>query len=318
MNVLNVASDNASSSSATSSSLNVVRLLGMRRFPGLDQVEIDDLAKLLAATTERVVRKNTTLAKRGAPLGSAYFIIEGALRIREGRGGSTAERILGANTIAGIVEMISENEEGLDIECVSDAVVLELERADFLAFCADNFEMLAELLRTFSERVLRLSPFEGTNALHSSARSARGLPHLDPAKYVDRLRLLSRIEALKPFGTETISDLAVALKEERVSPPTQERCLMRAGHAIDSLYVVLSGGLQLGSVRVEPGNVFGLLHAVSESPLAFDLVARPNTRVLTCRREILSDLLEDNLAFTLAWLRELAERILELDAARGR
>jgi hypothetical protein len=53
----------------------------MRRFPGLDQVDIDDLAKLLAATTEREVRKNTVLAKRGSPVGAAYFIIEGELRV---------------------------------------------------------------------------------------------------------------------------------------------------------------------------------------------------------------------------------------------
>jgi CRP-like cAMP-binding protein len=229
---------------------------------------------------------------------------------------------LGANKIAGIVEMIAASPDGLDIVCLSDAVVLELEKADFLAFCSENFEMLAELLRTFSARVLLLSPFEGVGesavtTAEGASGSAFAARKNRESGFVDRLLLLHRIEALRPFGAETISDLAVALKEKQVSPPTETACLTRAGQPLDSLFVVLSGSLELAGarVRVNPGSVFGLLHSVSEAPLAFDLIAHPNTRVLTCRREVLSDLLEDNIAFTLAWLRRLAERILELSEA---
>ena len=42
--------------------------------------------------------------------------------------------------------MIAESDDGLDIDCVTDAIVLELERDDFLALSTENFDILEGLL----------------------------------------------------------------------------------------------------------------------------------------------------------------------------
>ena len=277
-------------------SLSAVRLLGLRRFPGLERVDVDDLAKLLGATTERTIPAGTRLAKRGAPLGAAWFVIEGELRTT-GRNGS---RSVGPNQTAGMIEMVSEHREGLDIDCVTDAVVLELDKADFLAFCAENFDMLEALLRNIGAHVLARAPLEGTE--QASLRSWTA----GTCRFVDRLLFLHALTSFGPFGGETIADLAAALDERRESG-----VLVPAGRAIDRLYVVVDGSLRFGSSEFGPGSIFGFLHCVAELPLPYDLVATETTTVLSCGREIVTDLLEDNVPFALGWLQRLAQRLVE-------
>jgi CRP-like cAMP-binding protein len=279
-------------------SLSAVRLLGLRRFPGLENVDIDDLAKLLAATTERTVSRGSHLATRGSPLPAAYFVIEGALRTSAGNGWHE----VGPNETAGMVAMISEHPDGLEIECTAEALVLELERADFLAFNAENFDMLEELVRAFSARVLSLSPLEGTeDAAEPTWKGNR-------SGFVERLLFLQGLASVSPFGAEATAELATVLEERRPAAGV----LAPAGSAIDALYIVVAGALRFGSAALKPGSLFGLLHAVAHAPLPFDLVASPDTIVLTCRPETLVDLLEDNVPFMLAWLRQLANRLVEL------
>jgi len=279
-------------------SLSALRLLGLRRFAGFERVDVDDLAKLLAATTERTLPSGTHLAKRGAPLLAAYFVIEGTLRVSLG----DRSHDVGPNETAGMVDMIAGRPEGLDIDCVTDAVVLELENADFIAFNAENFDMLEALLRAFSARVLTLSPLEG------STQPAQKSPRRTTSGFVERLLFLHGLEAFGALGAETTADLAAALEEHQPLPGV----IVPKGHPTGALYVVVEGALRFGMSEIQPGGVFGLLHSVAQSPLPFDLVATNGTKVLTCRREIVADLLEDNVAFTLAWLQKLAQRLLEL------
>jgi CRP-like cAMP-binding protein len=274
-------------------------LLGMRRFAGMADVDLNDAAKLLATATERSLAAGAQLSALGAPLTTAWFIVEGELRFGDGK----REQRAGPYEAVGFLELFGEIADGLEVECVTDAVVLEIERSHLLALLADDFDGLVELLRSFSAAILQVSPFE------QSPMRARPPAGPSPLSFVERLVFLHELSAFAEAGVGTVAELALQVSDTDVSGT-----LLCAGSALDQMFFVVRGALRYGDADVAAGSSFGALHAIGEIPLAHDLVAERGATVIACEVAVVLDMLEDDLPLALTWLRGLAARVVELSA----
>lgn len=265
------------------------RLLSLRRFVGMEDMDADDAAEFLALTSERVVRAGTRLAQSGSALDRAWLVVEGELAI-----GPHHQRI-GPGQLAGVVEMLSGSAAGLDVECRRDAVVLEIHGEDFFTLLGGNFEMLAGVMAGLSGALIELESFSGAPALTEVQYPP------PPLGFVDKLLIFRERSDFLAGGAETVTELAAATTDVTVSGVVE-----RAGQVIERMYVVLAGTLRYGALEVGPGDGFGGVHGLAEVPLAFDVVAAPQTRVLVLSIDAMMDALDDDVPFALSWVRALA------------
>ncbi len=284
--------------------LDAERLLQLRRFPGFQDVAVDDAALLLGAMTERALAPGEVLARRGAPLGAAWFVVEGALEVES----ANHPRTVSAPDMVGMLELMSGDPDGLGVVCASSAVVLELEQADLLAILASDFDMLARSMLSLCRGILMLSPHEGGPVSPVFAQR-----RIEALSFVDALLLIHELSPFGAVGAETMAELAASFTEVSLSGVVEAR-----GQVTERVLLVLEGELTYGPVVVPTGGGFGALHAIAEAPLAHDLIAAEGTRALVWSIDTIMDALDDDVPFALRWLREMAGRAQALASALPR
>lgn len=279
--------------------LNTQRLLALRSFAGFEDLDLADAALLLGAMTERALKPGMKLSKRGAPLCAAWFVVEGELAVTDAAG----RRVVHAGETAGMLELLSETHDGPELESAGEAIVLELEKADFTAMLSGNFEMVADAMRSLSRVILQYAPLEGGPVSMIEPQRAGDLD------FVDLLLLLHHLSPFGEVGAETMSELAASLTELTLSGTVAVE-----GQINERIYLVLRGRLRYGALEATSGHGFGALQAIAEAPLAHDLIADEDTRVFAWSLNTIMDALDDDIPFAMRWLREWAQRVQRLVA----
>ena len=275
------------------------RLFGLHRVLQMTSVSLEDATRLLSAMTERTYASGAVLALRGRPLDAAFFVLDGEVAATSARGAVVQAR---ANDNAGFVELLSEDPDGLDIRCVADATVLEIEKSDFLRMAAEDFGMMETIQRAFASSLVRAIPFGRT--IHRSVPTWTTCP----VGYVERMLFLRELSALYDSGIATLAELAQMGTETTIDGGV----LLPAGQTLDGLYLVTSGTLAHGDTELVPGDTFGWLQSMAREPLSDDLVATGAASVLVFSLEAMLELLEEDVPFALASMRRLAQEILAL------
>ena len=277
--------------------LEVEQLLTMRQFVGLESLSLDAAARILATMTERTLEAGTRLSEGGKPLDAAWFLREGEIAIGDP---ARASHVATRDPI-GLLELLAESPQGLEITCVTEVVVFEIRGEELTALLADDFDGLVGAMRSISGAILSLSEMEPSFAEPPSHRGEV------PMSFVDRLLFLRGLSAFTIAGAETTAELALAMKEKVV-----DGLVATKGAYLEDMFVVVDGMLRYGTGEVGPGNVFGAYHGFGEAALTHDLVATAGTRVLALPVEVLLDLAEDDVFLAVSWLRGLAARLLEV------
>ena len=273
------------------------RILALRTFLGLEDLAISEAVQLLGMMTERRVPAGTVLAKRGASVPAAWFVLEGELRI----GHAGGERRVGAHEIAGILELLGDTPDGLDVVTATDVVALEVGRDDLVAQLAVDFEMVRGVLQQLSANLLMVAPdIDRTEPLVPAPAPGK------PLDFAMRLRFARGLGSFPPSAIATLADVAEAFEEE-----TAEGTVLPAGATVDRIWIVVEGELHAGEARFVPGSMFGRLPAIAEAALAHDVVAAPGTRLLGLPMATVLDLYEDDATGALFAIRVLAEHLAD-------
>lgn len=268
------------------------RILALRTFLGMGDLAISEAVQLLGMMTERRWPAGTVLARSGAPMPAAWFVLEGELRL----GVSPGDRRVGAHEIAGILELLGDTPDGADVVTVTDAVALEIGRDDLFAQLGLDFEMVRGVIQTLSANLIKIAPdIDHTEPLVSLPASGQRLD------FATRLRFARGLGSFPPSAIATLSEVAAAFEET-----TTEGILLAAGATVDRIWIVVEGELRAGESRFVPGSMFGRLPAFAEAALAHDVVAEPGTRLLGLPMATVLDLYEDDTAGALFAVRVLA------------
>ena len=169
-------------------------LRGTKLFQVLKPEELDGL---LGLVTERRVRRDEPVMRRGDPDASLMVLVQGRLRA-----GATAadgrEVVMGMvepGGVIGEIALLDGKPRSLDVIAMADSLLLVVERREFLPFLLRHPELLLRLLQVLCDRLRRnTSAFEDVALASLPARLARLLLKLadeygEPAGDGIRLRL---------------------------------------------------------------------------------------------------------------------------------
>lgn len=123
-------------------------------FARLDPAEMDGLLDLVS---ERRVRRDETVIRRGDPGGSLMVLVQGRLRAGSGSadGREVVMGLLEPGQVFGEVALLDGKPRSLDVTAVVDSTVLVLERRDFLPFLRAHPDLMLRLIVLLCERLRR-------------------------------------------------------------------------------------------------------------------------------------------------------------------
>ena len=169
-------------------------LRAMRLFAGLRPEELEGL---LGLVSERRVRRDEAVLRRGDEDASLMVLVQGRLRA-----GTTAAD--GRELVVGLVEpggvigeiaLLDGKPRSLDVVAMNDSVLLVVERRDFLPFLLRHPDVMMRVVQVLCERLRRsASALEDVALASLQARLARLLLKLadeygEPAEAGIKLRL---------------------------------------------------------------------------------------------------------------------------------
>ena len=277
----------------------VQRLLTLRRFPGLDDAALDELAIISENVVEQTFAPGAIVvpATRAAPL---HLVVEGQLATESGQ-------TWGPHQVVGALEAMSRRRTREPIVAKLETKTMRLTAADFREILEDNFGLLSSVRRSLA------------GALLDDPAAIRNAPVRAPIEVpdgtlgmVDRLIILRRY---MPFGKgriEALAALAQASEEVRLPAKTQ---VATAGDPAANVLVLLEGtvhGTRDGVTYVlGAGHSPGALETLADVPHAATMSTLTPIRALRFPAAALFDVLEDHTDLALAMVESLASALVD-------
>lgn len=129
---------------------------GMVLFAGLSHPDLDTLAGL---ATERRVKRDALVTRRGDPGDSLLVLVVGRLRAGavslDGR--EVTHNLMEAGAVLGEIALLDGRPRSLDVTAMQDGVLLELSRAVFLPFMLARPELMLRMMTLLCDRLRRSS-----------------------------------------------------------------------------------------------------------------------------------------------------------------
>ena len=156
-----------------------------------------ELLSLAALASERRVRRDAAVMRRGDADCSLQVVVSGRLRAGsvslDGR--EVTLGVMEAGAVLGEIALLDGRPRSLDVTAMVDSVLLVVERRDFLPFLTDRPQLMLRLMALLCDRLRRASTaFEDVALAPLSARLARLLitlaeEHGAPTPFGVRIRL---------------------------------------------------------------------------------------------------------------------------------
>jgi CRP-like cAMP-binding protein len=270
------------------------RLLALRQFAPLSDIDMSELAMVAENLGEVRIRAGTRIAKAGARVPAIYLVIDGKIDA----GGDH----WGPRQAYGLLEVLARRPAAADAVAEVDTHAYRITAGDAREILEDNFGMLRALLRELAARVLHSC---GTR------RFGTGTPI---APVADRMTLVERLIALRqhsPLAGARLQALnAIAQLVEQRRWRAGERVL-EANAPPDQVIVLLDGTLRASHEVIEPGASIGALEMLAgvHHPLAIDTISPASA--LCWPATALVDVLEDHADLGLVMISSLAARLLD-------
>lgn len=149
--------------------------------PLFSMLSKDELAALAGLATERRVRRDATVVRRGDPDCSLLILVNGRLRAGtvSGDGREVTLGMMEAGTVLGEIALLDGQPRSLDVTAMTDSTLLVLERRDVLPFLRERPDLMLKLMALLCDRLRRASKaFEDVALASLPARLARLLLNL--------------------------------------------------------------------------------------------------------------------------------------------
>ncbi len=142
-------------------------------FAPMARPELEALADL---ATEKRVKKDETVIRRGDTEASLMVLVHGRLRagIISAEGREVTLGLMEAGTVLGEIALLDGQPRSLDVVAMADSLLLVVERRGFLPFLTARPDLMLRLMALLCDRVRTSSAaFEGVALTTLSARLAR-------------------------------------------------------------------------------------------------------------------------------------------------
>ncbi|HEX7671218.1 MAG TPA: cyclic nucleotide-binding domain-containing protein [Polyangiaceae bacterium] len=290
----------------------VERVLALRSFPGLAEVDPKHLALLADVAKERVFTKGTALIVPGTPVRAMHLIRRGDVAVLVD---GIARRSYAAGALVGGIAALTRDPKGQHVVATTDTRTFEIDRDDFSDVLEESFSLLHSalrgMLRTALDARRAIPENAGFAALPMSEEAGRASSELG---IVERAMFVRRLMTYGSARVEALAELAREMTVLRVSAGTE---LFRLGEAAPYSLLVHSGvvACETGTAqrfRLGPDSVVGGIDSIAGEPRWYSAVAETDLVALRADTAHLMDVIEDHPDMGLDMLRSAARILAEL------
>ena len=136
----------------------------------------EELTALAALATERRVRRDAGVVRRGDPDASLLILVNGRLRAGSvsSDGREVTIGVMEPGTVVGEIALLDGRPRSMDVTAMSDSVLLVVERREFLPFLSARPDLMLRVMALLCDRLRKASKaFEDVALAPLSARLAR-------------------------------------------------------------------------------------------------------------------------------------------------
>jgi CRP-like cAMP-binding protein len=296
--------------------LRVERLLALRTFPGLAEIDAKNLALIADLIVERTFSKGETILSPGEPVRAMHFIREGTVAIMRN---AVPVRHYGTGDVVGGLAALAGAERGQHVVATTDARTFEVDRDGYSDVLEESFPLMHATLRGIMRSVLatrRTLPIDAgfTAPVVEAMRPAPAFSLVERVLFVRKLLAYgrARVEAL----AELARDMTVVQAEQGVE-------FYKAGDTSTYSLLVWSGVVRCetdrGQIfRLGPDSVVGGIDSIAAQPRWYRAVADTDVVALRGDTEVLIDVIEDHPDMGIDMLRSAARVLLELHGEQDR
>ena len=295
------------------------RMLVLRALPAFAKLEEDALAGIARRAQEQVVEAGTVLQRAGHAVRRVWVVVDGRLRVQDGR--RTVTRSEGRVGF-GILRMVAEAPAPHSVVVDTRSRLLMLEQDSLRDLMDEDFAVLAHVLRFLAEEIVET--YLAVDVDYQAPEVLRPVPDQlrqeRPLDLVERLLAVRQVPAFGRSSLDSVARYAGLLEEGRASAG---QVLWTEGESGTAYLHLVSGALvgrrAEGQGRLSfhaptmPG-LFGVLSARERR--WYTAVAATDLVYLRVDRESLLDLLEDDSEMASFCLKRTARRLLGFLALR--
>jgi CRP-like cAMP-binding protein len=289
------------------------RALFLKAQPYLEGLSASVLATLASYTEEQFYPAGALIRAADSPIERIHFLGSGEIEItRPGEVDSEGVRIEAPGAV-GLAHHFSRVTTSPAIHAVIDTLCLEIATIDLDQILEDHFSLLLEIARTSCEHAIA-----NFKELAEKRPEEAGFEIIDHRETPVQLDLVHRLARAKraPFlrGTNlTVLGELIRFATPRTIP--KATVLWNDGDPVDQMVLVLDGKFRsegsFGRCHAPGGATIGAWEILAESPRFEGWVAEEPSRILSIRKDLFIDLLEDHFEFAEAYLQRVSRKIVD-------
>ena len=278
------------------------RILFLKAQPYLAGEPPEVLTALASYTEERFHAAGALVRAGHRPVEEILFIAEGSLEVERptangaDRAGSGPPRRIEAPGVVGIPHAGARALWAPAVRAAENTVLLALDIDDLDQIFLDHVGLLLNFVRRTAEEALRAKRSLGM--AREDEPGFDGVERLDTPVELDLVHRLARARRAPFFRHTNLTLLGQLIRHEDVRRLEPGERLWSVGDPIDRMSLILDGAFQsegpFGEVCAPAGAVVGSLEILIGSRREESWVAREVSRVLSIRRSLWLDLLEDH------------------------
>ncbi len=287
------------------------RILFLKAQPYLAEQPPEVLTVLAYYTEERHYRGGQPVREAGDRVDRISFLAQGHVDVG-GRDDAEAARRIGAPGVVGLVHHFAGVERPPAVRAGADTLCLELRVGDLDQILEDHFSLLLGFARRTGDEALRAG-----RALGSARPDEPGFDEATRSGTPVQLDIVHRLAQARRapwFRGTNLTVLGQLTRFETIERLAPGQALWKTGDPIDRMALVVDGSFEsdgpFARCRAREGALVGALEILSEAPRLEGWVARTPSRVLTIRRDLFVDLLEDQHDFAREYLGRCSERAI--------
>lgn len=281
--------------------------MALRRFAGLSEQPVSELARVAAHVRERFYRAGEELFSDREPLDRITLVVEG--QVATYRRGYLLRTAASGETVGSITAMSLER-KGLRAVALADTTTFEVAADVMVELLEDNFPMLLSTMSALAGHMieLRVQAGQGGGFEVEPPDTEEAPANLD---FVQRLFYLHRTVPLFESRLDALGELARGVVELRHEPGT---LLWREGDPSVELLVMVRGEITASTKAGQRfvfrgGDLVGGLDTMARVPRWFTAEVTQPLVALEVDQELFLDLVEDNPDLGLGLIRGLSSGI---------
>jgi len=289
------------------------RILFLKAQPYLEGQPPGLLTALASYTEEQFYPAGSLIREADQPIDRILFLARGRVAMAGKSAGHSPAKEVEAPGLIGLAHHFAGVEHTPSVRVSMDTLCLEITTTDLDQILEDHFSLLHQFAMKNAAEVLasheRLGDDRPSEAGFELEFQGATPIHLD---LVERLAQARHAPFLSGTNLTVLGQL---LRMETPRRVERGEAIWKEGDPVDSMALVLDGCFRsegrFGSAIAPSGSTLGAWEILSDSPRFEGWVAESPSRVLSIRKDLFTDLLEDHFEFAQAYLRRSALKTLE-------